>query len=97
MTSCSTSVQTDGTYLTTRQLAERLQVSPNTVCRLARQGRIPCHRVGHRTLRFVAAEVDAALRAESRVDRFAESPPHDIDTVIERVVADVRRDARHRR
>jgi excisionase family DNA binding protein len=87
MTASSTSFHgTPDAYLTTRQLAERLQVSTNTVCRLAREGRIPCHRVGHRTLRFVAAEVDAALRADGPT---GSDFTGDLDAVVEQVVGDV--------
>ncbi len=88
-TASTTPMSTPATYLTTRQVAERLQVSPNTVCRLAREGRIPSHRVGHRTLRFVAAEVDAALRRGSQPEEPDGSLADDLDERVARVVEDV--------
>ena len=49
-------------FLTAAELAEMLRVSPSTVLRLAREGRLPCARLGHRTVRFVLADVRAAMR-----------------------------------
>lgn len=53
-------------FLTARQLAEVLQVSEETVRRLARQGRIPCVRLTSRLLRFHLTAVRHALDAASR-------------------------------
>jgi excisionase family DNA binding protein len=36
----------DNTYLTTTQLAERWQVNPATVLAMAKNGTVPCLRVG---------------------------------------------------
>ena len=48
--------------LTVPEVAEALQVSPKTVCRLAALRRLPCVRFG-RTLRFVPGDVLAWLSA----------------------------------
>ena len=48
-------------FLTSRQLAEVLQVSESTVRRLAREGRIPCVRLTPRLLRFNLKAVYRAL------------------------------------
>ncbi|MBV9925692.1 MAG: helix-turn-helix domain-containing protein [Acidobacteria bacterium] len=48
-------------FLTSRQLAEVLQVSESTVRRLAREGRIPCVRLTPRLLRFNLKAVCRAL------------------------------------
>ena len=51
----------DYDYLRTAQVAELLQVSPKTVTRHAREGRLPCVKTlgGHR--RYMKAEVEALL------------------------------------
>ncbi len=49
--------------ITTRELAERLGLQPDTIRRWARARRIPALRIGEKTLRFDLAEVIAALRA----------------------------------
>lgn len=48
-------------YLRTAQVAAMLQVSPKTVTRHAKEGRLPCVKTlgGHR--RYVKAEVEALL------------------------------------
>jgi excisionase family DNA binding protein len=48
-------------YLTCRQLAERLQVSPRTVQKLAHDGEIPAARVG-KQLRFRPDAVESWLQ-----------------------------------
>ncbi|HED52826.1 MAG TPA: DNA-binding protein [Phycisphaerales bacterium] len=48
--------------ITTRDLARRLGVSSNTIRKWVRQGRIPCIRVGQKTLRFDAVAVMDSLR-----------------------------------
>lgn len=45
--------------LTVRQVAERFQVSTDTVLRWVRRYGLPAHRVGPRTTRFEAHEVEA--------------------------------------
>lgn len=47
-------------WMTTRQMADRLQLAPKTLCHLARAGRVPHIRVGH-ALRFRAEQVEQAL------------------------------------
>lgn len=47
--------------ITTDDLARLLQVTPDTILRWTRRGRIPCVRVGKRTLRFDADAVLVAL------------------------------------
>jgi excisionase family DNA binding protein len=51
-----------GKYLTRADVARRLAVSPNTVSRWAREGRLPCQMTlgGHR--RFDGAVVEAIRR-----------------------------------
>jgi excisionase family DNA binding protein len=49
-------------FLTTRQLAERLQVSPETIRDWARKGRIPVIRVNAKIRRYDLAAVLASLR-----------------------------------
>lgn len=54
--------------LTGQQLAQILQVRPQTVAMWARQGRIPCLQLGRKIRRFRLAEVLHALsHADSRV------------------------------
>jgi len=52
--------------ITARELASRLGVTTNTIHTWARDGRIPCLRVGRKTLRFDPAAVVAALEANAR-------------------------------
>ena len=52
-------------YLTTRQLAEVLQVSEGTVHRLRRAGRIPAVLITDKLIRFNLREVQRALRQQS--------------------------------
>jgi excisionase family DNA binding protein len=47
---------------TTRELAAMLGVTADTIRGWARSGRIPCLRVGQKTLRFDRAAVLAAIR-----------------------------------
>ena len=52
-------------YLTTRQLAEVLQVSEGTIHRLRRAGRIPAVLLTDKLIRFNLREVQKALRHQS--------------------------------
>jgi excisionase family DNA binding protein len=52
--------------LTTRELAERLGLSPATVLRRWRAGEIPGYRLGSNVLRFAEADVDAYLLERRR-------------------------------
>jgi len=54
-----------GDYLTTRQLAEVLQVSEGTIHRLRRAGRIPAVLLTDKLIRFNLREVQKALRQQS--------------------------------
>jgi len=49
--------------LTTRQVADRLGLSPETVLRKWRAGELPGYRLGSNVLRFEAAELEAWLAA----------------------------------
>jgi excisionase family DNA binding protein len=49
--------------LTTREVAELLSVSPETVLRRWRAGEIPGYRLASNCLRFDPAKIDAWLRA----------------------------------
>ena len=48
--------------ITTREMASRLGVTSDTIRKWAREGRIPCMRIGLKTLRFDAAAVLDSLR-----------------------------------
>ena len=53
--------------ITTSELAERLGVTSDTIRKWTREGRIPCLRVGRKTLRFdLAAVLDALGYGEPR-------------------------------
>ena len=52
--------------LTTREVAEQLNLSPATVLRRWRAGEIPGYRLGSNVLRFSADEVVAWLEARRR-------------------------------
>jgi excisionase family DNA binding protein len=52
-------------YLTTRQLAEVLQVSQGTIHRLRRAGRIPAVLLTDKLIRFNLRDVQKALRQHS--------------------------------
>ena len=56
-------------YLTSRQLAQILQVSESTVRRLAQQGRIPSIRLSTRIIRFHLPAVREALDGATRHSR----------------------------
>lgn len=56
-------------YLTSRQLAQILQVSESTVRRLAQQGRIPSIRLSTRIIRFHLPAVREALDGNTRHTR----------------------------
>ena len=51
--------------VTPKELAEELKISRDTVYKLAREGTIPCERIGT-NLRFNAAEVKDALKPERK-------------------------------
>ena len=60
----------DADLLTAAQVAERLQIKTETILVWYRKGRIPGHRLSHRTLRFRFADVFTALEADrSRAGR----------------------------
>lgn len=52
-------------------LAEAFSMTLQQIWRLQRQGRIPCVRLGRRTLRFNLGEVAAALEAQTRPSVFS--------------------------
>ena len=52
--------------LTTRQVADRLGVSPATVLRRWRAGELPGYRLGSNVLRFDPAELEAWLSSLRR-------------------------------
>jgi excisionase family DNA binding protein len=56
--------------LTTRQVADRLGLSPETVLRKWRAGELPGYRLGSNVLRFEAVELEAWL-ASRRVSAVA--------------------------
>jgi len=67
-------------FLTSRQLAEVLQVSESTVRRLSREGRIPVVRLTPRLARYHLQAVMRALdgdRPRSRPRRNGAAPPED--------------------
>jgi excisionase family DNA binding protein len=49
-------------YLSTRQLAQRLGVTPETIRQWTKNGRIPELRINHKVRRFDPVAVDAAIR-----------------------------------
>lgn len=53
-----------GPLLTTRQVADRLGLSPETVLRRWRAGELPGFRLGSNVLRFDPAEVDRWLEGQ---------------------------------
>lgn len=67
-------------FLTSRQLAEVLQVSESTVRRLSREGRIPVVRLTPRLARYHLQAVMRALegdKARPRPRRNGATPPED--------------------
>lgn len=60
-------------YLTTRQLAEVLQVSEGTIHRLRRAGRIPAVLLTDKLIRFNLRDVQKALRQHSGLHLSADS------------------------
>lgn len=54
---------TGARLLTTREVAERLHLSPETVLRRARAGLLPAFRIATNALRFDEAELDRWLEA----------------------------------
>lgn len=65
-------------FLTSRQLAEFLQVSESTVRRLAREGRIPVVRLTPRLARYQLSAVLRALDGDRQPrPRREQSPPAD--------------------
>ena len=57
--------QREDRYLTPEEVAALLRLSRSGVYALAHKGAIPCVRIG-RAVRFLRADLDAALRAASR-------------------------------
>ena len=57
----ATDVLNDENLLTLAELAQRLSISPSTLQRWAREGRIPQKRLGFRTQRFLLSAVVKAL------------------------------------
>ena len=57
--------------LTVEELGDYLRVTPDTIREWVRKGRIPCYRIGRKTIRFDLDEVVAALR-EARPQRRVE-------------------------
>jgi excisionase family DNA binding protein len=51
-------------WVTAKELAHRMRVTPDTIKAWSREGRIPSVRVSARVLRFNVAEVMAAIRAK---------------------------------
>lgn len=81
------SVPPEPLYLTTRQVAERLQVSVSTVRRMANEGVLKEARIGHRTCRYRVEDVDAALAPTASADL----PQKDqVDDAVQRALATIR-------
>lgn len=57
----SAALAQDAALMTLKQLAAYLQVDPQTVSCLAREGKIPCHKIGSRQFRFHRSAVLNAL------------------------------------
>ena len=58
--------------LTTRQVAERLALSPETILRRVRAGELPAYRIASNALRFREEEIEAFLeRSTYQHDRNA--------------------------
>jgi len=53
-------------FVSAKDLARYLSVSPRTVARLHSEGIIPCHRIGPRIVRFRLNEVEAAIGGGER-------------------------------
>jgi excisionase family DNA binding protein len=53
-------------FITAEELAERLRLSADTIRLLARQGRIPSVRIGHKTIRFDLDAVARVLREPAK-------------------------------
>ena len=61
-------------YLTKKQVAERLNLCPRSINRLMASGILPIYRIRGRIVRFDEAEIDAAL-ASCRVPAANEPRP----------------------
>jgi len=70
MRTIKTTDQTPPILCKAENLAEAFEMSLQQIWRLQRQGRIPCVRLGRRTLRFNLGEVAAALEAQTRPSVF---------------------------
>ena len=70
MRTIKTTDQTPPILCKAEDLAEAFSMSLQQIWRLQRQGRIPCVRLGRRTLRFNLGEVAAALEAQTRPSVF---------------------------
>ena len=64
-------------YLTTRQVAELLQVSVGTVRRKAKEGVLKETQIGRRTIRYRMEDVDAALAPTVSADSDARDAVND--------------------
>lgn len=51
--------------LTINQVAERLQISRMTVCRLIHRGELPAFRVGKRSVRISNSDVESLLQSKA--------------------------------
>jgi len=52
----------NGGFLTVKQVAERFRVNPFTVYSWASSGRLPCHRLSKRALRFLESDIEKYLK-----------------------------------
>jgi excisionase family DNA binding protein len=57
-----------GRHLTTQEVADRYQVSPATVRRMAKEGRLPEVRIGYRTIRYPEDQLEAAFASTTPTD-----------------------------
>jgi len=55
----------DRSLLTVAQLSERIKVAIDTLHRWTASGRVPCYRLGRRTIRYDLDQVVAALQADA--------------------------------
>jgi excisionase family DNA binding protein len=61
--------------LTTRQVAERLALSPETILRRVRAGELPAYRIASNALRFDEAAIDAYLERSAYARQATVSVP----------------------
>jgi len=53
-------------YLTVKQAAEKLQVTPRTIFRRIADGSLPCHRLGTKTIRIIDTELEAFVNGAKK-------------------------------